>query len=46
MLARAGFEVLNCFGSLKGEPYKLGSRELFVVSAMSVPGATARGFAA
>jgi ubiquinone/menaquinone biosynthesis C-methylase UbiE len=32
MLERAGFEVLNCFGSLKGEPYKLGSRELFVVS--------------
>jgi ubiquinone/menaquinone biosynthesis C-methylase UbiE len=31
MLERAGFEVLNCFGSLKCEPYKLGSRELFVV---------------
>jgi len=32
MLERAGFEILNCFGSLKGEPFKLGSRELFVVS--------------
>jgi SAM-dependent methyltransferase len=32
MLERAGFEVLYCFGSLKGEPFKLGSRELFVVS--------------
>jgi SAM-dependent methyltransferase len=32
MLERSGFEVLNCFGSLKGEPYKLGTRELFVVS--------------
>jgi len=31
MLERAGFSVLNCFGSLKGEPFKLGSRELFVV---------------
>ena len=32
MMERAGFEILNCFGSLKGEPFKLGSRELFVVS--------------
>jgi len=32
MLARAGFEVLNLYGSLKCLPYKLGSRELFVVS--------------
>ena len=32
MLERAGFEILNCFGSLKREPYKLGSRELFIVS--------------
>jgi hypothetical protein len=32
MLERAGFEVLSCVGSLKGEPYKLGSGELFVVS--------------
>ena len=32
MLERAGFEILNCFGSLKREPYKLGSRELFLVS--------------
>ena len=47
MLERAGFEILNCFGSLKGEPFKLGSRELFVVSELvSEPRATARGFAA
>ena len=32
MLERAGFEILHCFGSLKGEAFKLGSRELFVVS--------------
>src|SRR2546423_145705 len=32
MLERAGFEVINCFGSLDCEPYKLGSRELYVVS--------------
>ncbi len=32
MLERAGFEIVNCAGSLKGEPFKLGSRELFVVS--------------
>ena len=32
MLERAGFEVLHCFGSLKGEAFKLGSRELLVVS--------------
>ena len=32
MLERAGFEILNCFGSLKGGPFKLGARELFVVS--------------
>src|SRR5688572_1882110 len=31
MLERAGFEVLHCFGSLKGETYQLGDRELFVV---------------
>jgi SAM-dependent methyltransferase len=31
MLERAGFEIVNCFGSLKAEPFKLGSRELFVV---------------
>jgi len=28
MLEHAGFEVLNCYGSLELEPYKLGSREL------------------
>lgn len=43
MLERAGFEVLSCYGSLKGEPFKLGSRELFVVSEVSAPGAVATG---
>lgn len=33
MLKRAGFKVIECYGSLECEPYKLGSRELFVVSA-------------
>ena len=32
MLGHAGFEVLNYFGSLQGEAFKLGERELFVVS--------------
>jgi SAM-dependent methyltransferase len=32
MLEAAGFTVREYFGSLKCEPYKLGSRELFVVS--------------
>jgi len=32
MLHRAGFEVLDLYGSLKCEPYQLGSRELFIVS--------------
>lgn len=32
MLRRAGFEVLDLYGSLKFEPYKLGSQELFVIS--------------
>src|SRR5215813_2200129 len=32
MLQRAGFTVLDLYGSLKCEPYKLGCRELFVVS--------------
>lgn len=32
MLERAGFNVLDMFGSLKCQPFKLGSRELFVVS--------------
>ena len=35
MLERAGFEILNCFGSLKREPFKLGSQEMFVVSELS-----------
>lgn len=32
MLERAGFEVLNVYGSLKFEPYMLGSEELFVIA--------------
>jgi SAM-dependent methyltransferase len=32
MLERAGFEVVNLYGSLKCEPYKLGTQELFVVA--------------
>jgi SAM-dependent methyltransferase len=32
MLERAGFKVLDCYGSLKLEPFELGSRELFVVA--------------
>ncbi len=32
MLERAGFEVIELYGSLTCEPFKLGSRELFVVS--------------
>jgi cyclopropane fatty-acyl-phospholipid synthase-like methyltransferase len=32
MLRRAGFEVLDVYGSLKCEPYKLGCQELFIVS--------------
>ena len=32
LLERAGFRVLACYGSLQCEPYKLGSRELFVVA--------------
>jgi 2-polyprenyl-3-methyl-5-hydroxy-6-metoxy-1,4-benzoquinol methylase len=35
MLERAGFRVLDLFGSLKAEPYKLGLRELFIVSERS-----------
>jgi hypothetical protein len=35
MLERAGFKVLDNYGSLKLEPFKLGSRELFVVSERS-----------
>ncbi|HEY5838977.1 MAG TPA: methyltransferase domain-containing protein [Pyrinomonadaceae bacterium] len=37
MLERAGFEVVSCFGSLKGEAFKLGARELFVVSTVRTP---------
>ena len=32
MLERAGFKVLNLYGSLKLDPYVLGSDELFVIS--------------
>jgi SAM-dependent methyltransferase len=32
MLERAGFEVLNLFGSLNFEPFVLGSDELFVIA--------------
>jgi SAM-dependent methyltransferase len=32
MLEHAGFNVLEMYGSLKCEPFKLGSRELFVVA--------------
>lgn len=37
MLEHAGFEVVNCFGSLQGEAFKLGERELFVVSEVRTP---------
>lgn len=37
MLERSGFEILHCFGSLKGEPFELGSRELFVVARCQYP---------
>src|SRR5207237_5960264 len=32
MLERAGFEILNFYGSLKCEPYTLGTEELFVIA--------------
>jgi len=32
MLERAGFEILNLYGSLKCEPYTLGTEELFVIA--------------
>jgi SAM-dependent methyltransferase len=32
MLERAGFEILNLYGSLKCEPYTLGAEELFVIA--------------
>lgn len=32
MFERAGFTLLNTYGSLKREPYKLGARELFVIA--------------
>jgi ubiquinone/menaquinone biosynthesis C-methylase UbiE len=32
MLDGAGFAVLDLYGSLQGDPYQLGSRELFIVS--------------
>jgi cyclopropane fatty-acyl-phospholipid synthase-like methyltransferase len=44
MIERAGFNVLNFYGSLKCEPFTLGTRELFVVAESgprSLPGMTA-----
>ena len=35
MLERAGFEILNLYGSLKCEPYTLGAEELFVIAQRS-----------
>src|SRR6266550_978979 len=32
MLERAGFEIMNLYGSLKCEPYKLAADELFVIA--------------
>jgi ubiquinone/menaquinone biosynthesis C-methylase UbiE len=43
MHERAGFKVVDCYGSLKLEPFKLGSRELFVVAEVSEPRAVATG---
>jgi 2-polyprenyl-3-methyl-5-hydroxy-6-metoxy-1,4-benzoquinol methylase len=40
MLERAGFAVLDCYGSLKCDPFKLGSQELLVI-AQRVPEARA-----
>jgi SAM-dependent methyltransferase len=37
MLEHAGFSLLGLYGSLKCEPYKLGSQELFIVSEMQKP---------
>jgi len=35
MLTRAGFEVVNLYGTLQCEPYRLGLRELFIVSELT-----------
>jgi len=43
MLERAGFEILNLYGSLKCEPYTLGAEELFVIAQKSEPRAVATG---
>jgi len=43
MLERAGFRVEEMFGSLKREPFVLGSEELFVIARVSEPGAVAMG---
>jgi cyclopropane fatty-acyl-phospholipid synthase-like methyltransferase len=32
MLKKAGFSILDCYGSLESEPYKLGNQELFVIA--------------
>jgi 2-polyprenyl-3-methyl-5-hydroxy-6-metoxy-1,4-benzoquinol methylase len=39
MAERAGFEVLNLYGSMKFEPFVLGADELFVIAQKSEPGA-------
>ena len=36
MLERAGFQILNLYGSLKKGPYTLGSEELFVIAQKSI----------
>lgn len=44
MLERAGFEIMNLYGSLKREPYTLGADELFVIAQTDTePGAVATG---
>jgi cyclopropane fatty-acyl-phospholipid synthase-like methyltransferase len=43
MLERAGFAVVNLYGSLKCEPFVLRSDELFVIARRSEPGAVATG---
>jgi SAM-dependent methyltransferase len=35
MLERAGFRILNLYGSLKCEPYTLGAEELFVIASQN-----------
>jgi len=35
MLERAGFEIVNIYGSLKRDPYALGADELFMIARRS-----------